>query len=189
MEKEKQISIVAAQIRELYARVVVVHKTQEKCADHLNRKNRALKQWQIILSAVTTTGILVTVFGESSIVGACTALVSTIHFGLNTYFKNYNLGKLAQEHAQCATTIWNIREDYLTLLTDIKSGRYTLDELTVERDRLQKVLFEAYKRMPRSLTKAYREALDALTSIESITFSDSEIDGFLPPALRRGDQQ
>lgn len=185
MEKEKQISIVAAQIRELYARVVVVHKTQEKCADHLNRKNRQLKRWQIILSAITTTGILVTVFGENRFVGGCTALVSTIHFGLNTYFKNYNLGKLAQEHAQCATTIWNIREDYLTLLTDIQSERITLDAVILERDRLQKELFDAYKRMPRSISKAYKEAMEALANVESITFTESEIDFFLPPALRQ----
>lgn len=184
MDIEQQIDIIAAQIRELYARVVVVHKTQEKCADLLNQKNRTLKRWQIILSAVTTTGILITVFGENRFIGSCTALISTIHFGLNTYFKNYNLGKFAQEHAQCATTIWNIREDYLTLLTDIKAHRIDVDEVIVERDRLQKNLFAAYKRMPRSSNEAYEEALKALSDIESITFSESEINSFLPPALQ-----
>lgn len=184
MKEEQQIDIIAAQIRELYARVVVVHKTQEKCADLLHQKNRRLKGWQIILSAITTTGILITVFGKNQVIGSCTAVISTIHFGLNTYFKNYNLGKLAQEHAQCATNIWNIREDYLTLLTDIQAKRVTVDAILNQRDDLQRRLFEAYKRMPRSSNEAYAEATKALANVESITFSEKEIDCFLPPALR-----
>ena len=62
-------NILEAQLRELYGRTVWTHKTQEKCADILRTRNHKMKILQIVLSALTTTGILITVSGDNQVVG------------------------------------------------------------------------------------------------------------------------
>ena len=61
MVQDSQINILEGQIRECFGRVVWSHKTQEKCADIVSDRNNCITTVQIILSALITTGILVTI--------------------------------------------------------------------------------------------------------------------------------
>lgn len=185
MEQNSPVEILETQIRESFARVVWTHKTQEKCADILNKRKDQIKVWQILLSALTTSGILVTVFGDQQWVGISTALISTALLGLNTYTKNYDLGELAQKHANCATFLWNVRETYFSLLADIRAGVLSEDAIRERRDHLQKEVFSIYKGSPRTISAAYNKATKALKKNEELTFTDEEIDVFLPKALRK----
>lgn len=145
MAQDSQIKILESQIRELYGRVVWTHKTQEKCADILLKRHTILKIVQITLSALTTTGILVAVFGENKVVGIISAILSAILFGLNAYTKDYDLGEISQKHSNSASDLWNIRESYLSLLTDIRSERLTVEQIAIRRDELQAELSNTYK--------------------------------------------
>jgi hypothetical protein len=98
MAQSSNLEILEAQIRELFGRVVWTHKTQEKCADILNSRSHLIKVAQIVLSALTTSGILITVLGKSENVGIGSALISTALLILTTYTKNYNLGQISQKH-------------------------------------------------------------------------------------------
>jgi DNA repair ATPase RecN len=187
MEQNSQIDILESQIRECYGRVTWTHKTQEKCADILNNRNDTIKLWQIILSALTTSGIFITVLGDSQITGIFAALVSLLMLILNTYVKKYDLGGMAQKHANAAISIWNIRENYLSLLTDIRASTVNCDEIRNRRDKLQNDLHKLYKGSPRTINKAYREASTALKEMEEMTFTDEEIDKFLPKTLRKSE--
>jgi hypothetical protein len=185
MDMNSQVSVIEAQIRECFGRIAWSHKTQEKCADILNRRNNRIKNSQIVLSAITTTGIMITVFGDQKWVGILTALISTILLALNTYLKNYDLGQIAQKHADCATCLWNIRETYISLLTDIKAGIIDIEAISIKRDELQNKLYSIYQGAPRSISGAYDKASKALKANEELTFSDEEIDKFLPNELKK----
>lgn len=185
MEQNSDYEIIEAQIRELFGRTVWTHKTQEKCSDILNSRNHLFKVIQIILSALITTGIFVTVLGDNDIVGYISAFLSTSLLIITSYFKNYNLGQIAQKHSDAAIKIWNIREKYFSLITDIKLKALSIDKIREERDKLQKELFSTYKGSERTITKAYKEATKALKKNEELTFSDEEIDNFLPKNLRK----
>ncbi len=188
MEQNSNMDVLEAQIRELFGRTVWSHKTQEKCADILNSRNHNIKIVQIILSALTTTGILITVFGDNKVIGIISALISTILLILTAYTKNYNLGQLAQKHSDAAAKLWNVREKYLSLLTDIKINAVSEAEVRKQRDTLQKELFTIYKGAERTINKAYSQATKALKEKEELTFKDEEIDAFLPEKLRKGTQ-
>lgn len=177
--------LLEAQIRECYGRVVWTHKTHEKCSDILNKRNSRIKLTQIILSGITTTGILVTVCGDKQWVGVISAIVSILLLILNTYTKKYDLGEIAQKHSSCAANLWNIRESYLSLLVDLRSKLIDIDSTKKQREKLQQELFNIYKGSPRTLGKAYSEASKALKEMEEMTFSDDEIDVFLPKSLRK----
>jgi DNA repair ATPase RecN len=184
MEQNSQLEILESQIREIYGRVVWTHKTQEKCADIIWKRHMCLKVVQVVLSALTTTGILIAVFGESKIAGISSAILSTLTFGLSTYTKDYDLGEIAQKHSTAAITLWNVREKYLSLIADLRLGRYSVEEIYTRRDELQTELYNTYKGSPRTINKAYQEASKALTNSEEMTFSNQEIDKLLPSTLR-----
>ncbi len=85
--------------------------------------------------------------------------------------------------------MWSIRESYLSLLTDIKLNNLTLNQIQAKRDELQNQLASVYQNAPRTNSKAYDKASKALKFNEEMTFSDEEIDNFLPKDIRRKQSQ
>ena len=182
---DRSKKILEGQIRECYGRVVYSHKTHEKCADILFRRHARLKLAQILLSAVATAGFVSTLFGSGMAGNIIGGVVSTVLLVLNAYTKNYDLGEVAQKHKQAAANVWFIREQYLSLLTDLSMGERPLNELVEERNRLLLELQGVYSGSPATMDSAYRKAQRALQRDEDLTFSDDEIDAFLPAELKR----
>lgn len=177
--------ILEAQLRECYGRVVYSHKTHEKCADILLEQQGRIKSWQIVLSAVITGGIVSTLFGTKEIGAAISAVLSASLLALNAYTKDYDLGEIAQKHRQAGSDLWIIREKYLSLLTDIRVGDVPLELIRVQRDALTEELHGVYAGAPSTNYAAYKKAQEALKKQEDMTFSDEEIDAFLPKELKR----
>lgn len=178
-------AIFEGQLRECFGRVVYSHKTHEKCADILLSRLARIKLWQIILSALTTGGFVAAVFGAGKIGAAAGILVSTTLLVLNAYTKNYDLGELAQKHKQSANNLWLIRERYLSLITDLRMREKPIENLQQVRDDLLEELHKVYSGAPSTTFQAYRKAQEALKKFEDMTFSDAEIDAFLPKELKR----
>ena len=178
--------VLEGQIRECYGRVLYSHKTHEKCADILLDRLSTIKLWQILLSAFTTGSFVSAFLGSGNVGAAVGTVLSTMLLVLNAYTKNYDLGELAQKHKQAANEIWLIREQYLSLLVDLAMGRKPLEALQTERDKLLNALHSVYAGSPSTTYAAYKKAQVALKRNEDMTFSDQEIDAFLPNELKRG---
>lgn len=179
--------VLEGQLRECYGRVVYSHKTHEKCSDILLSRLSTIKLWQIILSALTTGGFLAAFFGAGEIGTGVGIIVSTLLLILNAYTKNYDLGELAQKHKHAANELWLIREQYLSLLTDLAMEEKPIEQLQSERDSLLENLHSVYSGSPSTTFDAYKKAQDALKTKEDLTFSDEEIDAFLPKELKRSE--
>ena len=179
-------AILEGQLRECFGRVVYSHKTHEKCADILLTRLSQIKLWQIILSAVTTGGFIAAVFGAGQVGALIGIVVSTALLVLNAYTKNYDLGELAQKHRQAGAELWIIREKYLSLITDLRMVEKPIETLQNERDGLLEDLHAVYTGAPSTTYQAYKKAQEALQQLEDMTFSDAEIDAFLPRELKKG---
>lgn len=183
--------ILEGQLRECYGRVVYSHKTHEKCADLLLARHKYIKLAQIVLSAVVTGGLLTALFdfqylAEYKQIGVfVTLIISTILLTLNSYTKDYDLGEIAQKHRHAGAELWIIRESYLSLLTDLHIQALPVEEILSKRDRLAEELHSVYTGAPSTNFKAYSMAQTALKELEDMTFSDKEIDAFLPSELKR----
>lgn len=177
--------ILEGQLRECYGIAVYSHKTHEKCAYILHTRLSRIKIAQISLSAVTTGSFLSTILGAGKEAAVIGVIISTFLLILNAYTKNYDLGELAQKHKQAANDIWLIREQYLSLLTDLAAGSKVTNVVQAERDRLIIALHGVYAGSPNTTYAAYRSAQDSLKNNEEMTFSDEEINTFLPKQLRR----
>ncbi|CAA6689986.1 MULTISPECIES: SLATT domain-containing protein [unclassified Lentimonas] len=177
--------ILEGQLRECYGRVVYSHKTHEKCADILLRHLKTINWLQIILSAIASTGFITAIWGEEKIGAIIGSIVSISLLILNAYTKDYDHGELAQKHRQAAADLWLIREKYLSLLTDLRMEAKSLEAIGKERDLLLQELHAVYSGAPSTNNKAYRAAQHALQNLEDMTFSDDEVDAFLPAELKR----
>jgi len=179
-------TILEGQIRECYGRVVYTHKTHEKCADLLFKRHQCIKVWQIVLSALVTGGVLGALWPDGTfLLTLLTAGLSTVLLALNSYTKDYDLGEVAQKHRHAASEIWVIRERYLSLLTDLRSRTVSLEVARETRDLLLAELGSIYSGAPSTNSKAYKLAQAGLKNMEEMTFSDEEIDKFIPQELRR----
>lgn len=178
-------AVLEGQLRECFGRVVYSHKTHEKCADILLSQLSRIKLWQIILSALITGGFIATVFGAGQVGALLGILVSTMLLVLNAYTKNYDLGELAQKHRQAGVDLWIVREKYLSLITDLRMGDKRIETLQAERDALLDELHSVYSGAPSTTYHAYKKAQEALQRLEDMTFSDEEIDAFLPKELKK----
>ena len=178
-------AILEGQLRECFGRVVYSHKTHEKCADILLSRLSRIKLWQIILSAVTTGGCIAILFGAGNTGVLISVIVSTSLLALNMYTKDYDLSELSEKHRRAGAKLWRIREKYLSLITDLRMGNKPIETLQVERDNLLGELHGIYSAAPSTTHKAYKEAQKALKYSEDMTFSDEEIDAFLPNELKK----
>ena len=176
--------IILGQIRECFGRVVYSHKTHEKCADILLERQSWLKNTQIAISVILSGALIKTLLADHPVCSIISAILSTVLAGINLYFKNYNYGQLAQSHKESADRLWNIRESYISLLTDLTAGVINAKQASERRDKLQKELAIIYSRAPRTNSKAYRLAQQSLQYSEDMTFSSKEIDAFLPDVLK-----
>jgi hypothetical protein len=145
-----------------------------------------IKWYQIILSALTACGAVgVLLAKDTPAWSLATALLSFLSLLLNSYTKDIDPGATAQKHRETASDLWNVREAYVSLLTDMAPAAIPLDILRGRRDELQAHLYEIYRAAPHTDGKAYQQAQDALKNLEDLTFTDAEIDAFLPGPLRR----
>ncbi|SPA56697.1 SLATT domain-containing protein [Cupriavidus taiwanensis] len=172
------------QLREMYGRAAYTHKTHEKMADQCTRKYGILKVFEIALSAATTTALLLALFGDSKAGTIVGALCSTVMLGITLYFKEANLIERARRHSDAAVALWSIRERLLSLLVDLKDGRGA-SEIRAVRDDINDELSRIYSEAPRTSSKAYEAAQNALKNSEELYFSDEELDKMLPQQLRK----
>ena len=172
-----------SQIREAYGRIVYTETCHYKMIDSLFRLNNNIKIWQMILSAIATTGFFVTIFSNEKTTSIIGAIVSLILLILNSYAKNFNLVEISQDHKVAADALWKIREEYVSLLTDFEI--LTVEEIMEKRNELQERTAEVYSTSPKTDSKSYAKTQKALKTAEEQTFSEQEIDVMLPNSIRR----
>ncbi len=187
IEMDQEYKLLESQVRSTYGRVIYSHKTHEKCADILNDQAKTFKITEICLSALTTSSILAVILMEEQLIEIAAAIISTILLFLNLYAKEFNLLAIGERHTNTALVLLEIRDQILSLLIDIRIAKKNLNELMIERDGLNQKLVDTYKGAPRTNSKAYNKASQALKENEEFTFSDAELNDFLPDYLKNNE--
>lgn len=174
------------QLREAYGRVTYTYTAHLKLMNRLDQKNKCLKSVQITLSAITTGGFLGTLIFDERILTFIAGLVSAISLGLNLYFKDFKLAEESKQHQIASDKLWLIREKYIALLTDLET--LSLDEIALERNQLRDETHAIYMESPKTDSKSYSEAQNALKNEEEQFFEEEELDRMLPKHLRKSNE-
>lgn len=171
------------QVKEAYGKVVYTYTTHLKDANLLHSKSSRIKIAIIVLSAISTCGLLGIILQWAPIVLAVvTACITLANVILSSYSKAANLDGQELLHINTANRLWKIREKYLLLLTDYDE---LSDEKVVElRDALTEQTAEVYSVAPLTSTTAYKLAQAALKDNEEQFFSQEELNKMLPEHLR-----
>ena len=149
------------QLKEQYGKVVYTYTAHLKNAGFLQRDCNRFKWVQIILSAISTGGFVATVIMDEAKVAWVGGIVSTALLVVNGYLKSKDFASEEQKHIDVANSLWSIREDYISVLTDFDalSENEIMEKRELLKDRTAKVYeqFKRIKEVTRQRSKLYKK--------------------------------
>lgn len=181
---------VLAQVREAFGKVAYSHKTHEKQADICFTKHRLQQGALIGLTAISSGTFLVAAvssFATATEAGLVTSTVAVLVTWVTLGAKTFRFQEEAEAHRDIAAQLWDVRESYTSLISDMMSGGISYTDARRRRDELQEASREVYSASPRTTSKAYGRAQKGLKDNEELTFTSGEIDLLLPETLRLND--
>ncbi|MFJ1768365.1 SLATT domain-containing protein [Amycolatopsis sp. NPDC088138] len=190
--KARQEEYLLAQVREAFGRVVYSHKTHEKQADICFRRYRWQQGVLVAFTAVSTGTFLASVLGtlgNQVVTSLATSFIALVVSALSLASKSFKFSEESEAHRRVASRLWDVRESYMSLITDLMSGATVPADARARRDELQEATRAAYADAPRTTSKAYGRAQDGLKINEELTFTSHEIDLFLPETLRLNEDE
>ena len=101
-------------------------------------------------------------------------------------YKTYNLKESRDSHKLSALEFLQLKNETICVLSDIKLNKIELDEATKKRDEILLKYHNICKKSLSTCDRAVKKASKALKIQKDNTFSDEEIDSYLPVELRKG---
>ncbi len=177
-----------AVIRQSFGNAVYTNKIQEIAAEFSGKKSFLIKVWNVFFVAVVLITLVLSLTYNTSIWSYIGAGVSIAEIVFLIIQFSFSFEEKEKNHKSFALKFRGIREDYIVLIADIYNG-IPLEEVVKRRDYLQKNFQHFCDLAPQTGVAEYQEAQKRLNSKgivdgEEFTFSDEEIDRFLPPELR-----
>lgn len=175
-------------IRQQFAQCVFTHKVLEKASDRLEKVNAKIKWANVIILAFVVVFLVLPIrFPEYSFLNDI-AIAITVFEILFVYFqKEFSFEEKAKDHKKFALKFLELRDKYKNFIVDITNGLDS-EETRTKRDLLQEQYQITSSLSPQTEYIDYREAQLALLgkniTDEEFTWSDKEIDRFLPKELR-----
>ncbi len=172
-------------VRDSYASVVWSHKIQEKQADIYAKKFKKMETVNIGAASLTSVGIVALIFTDPLWLKLVSALISFATVYITAYFKSFDLQKFITSHKAAANKLIAVRDQYRVLLTEIKLKVDSVENLLARYKELVEKTDAIYLEAPTTTDEAVGKASKALKIKKDNTFTDAEIDSFLPLSLRR----
>ena len=171
-------------IRESFGRVVYTHKTHEKMAEILETKRAWSTAIEVIATALTASGLISLNFYDEIFIKVTAAFLAFASLAMALYKSFAILDNRISSHQKTAWKLWIIRERYINLISDFFENRISAVDAQKLRDALQNDTHSIYEDAPQTTSCAYSKAQKALKKNEDFTFTENEIDSFLPKTLK-----
>lgn len=177
-------------VRQSFANTVFTHKVQEIAAEHQEKKAFWIKILNIILVSLVLILlflqakfpqiILITYIGVGVTISEIIFLIIQLTFSFESRMIT---------HKNSALRFLGLRDNYRLLIADIMNERVSRKDLTARRDVFQKEYQIICELAPQTGSGEYFEAQRRLNKkgevqSEEFTWSDEEIDRFLPEKMR-----
>lgn len=165
------------QLRHIYGLASYNHKTHEKEADLLALTGKWVGYVQLALTALTTTSLLISVFGDKPAGTVVGAVLATLAFFLTALTQQMKYAEKEQSHIIIAKRYLACRDQLQSILTDVDCCDIPVDEIRLRRNAIDKEMQEIHKAASTSRTspRAYDIAQKALKGSEELTFSEQEL--------------
>ena len=183
MEQDSHRIKLKNQITEQFGKVTYSQTTHVKEAIRLESIDDGLKWISIILSVITTGGIIgffLTDTVECTIVSIIASLIMLVN---SSILKEIDYPDRISKHKQVSDSLWYVREQYLSLLIDFDS--LSIEDIIHRRDDLMTTTGNIYSTAPATGKKSYKLAQKALKVNEEQFFTSEELNSLLPESLRK----
>ena len=172
-------------LRLTYGQVVVRHRTHLQMAGWRARWSRGLRTAEALLMAGVAAASGAALSGRGGRVFEIISLVLAIlALAALLVHLSFDLDGTAKVHAACASRLWQLRERYRALLSDLSDGAIDLEAARRGRDALMLELHAVYVEAPPEDSKVYQAAAQALLSAGEGELGEEEIDAFLAKSLQ-----
>jgi hypothetical protein len=172
-------------LRMTFGHIVYRHKAHAQIAYSRARWSRGLRAAEALLISGVVFAALGGAFGRGPAYEIGSAVLAALALATLLLHLTFDFDGSAQAHASCATRLWQIREQYRALLSDLTDGAIELDTGRRRRDALMSELHGIYENAPPADHQAYQTAAQAILTAGEIALPDEEIDRFLPKSLQK----
>ncbi len=173
------------EVRQNFAGVVWTHKIQEKQADIYATEYKYFELANIFCAGLTSCGVIAIFFCDGYITKVITTLISFASFFLSTYLKTFDTKNMEHQHRVAANEFIIVRNQLLHVIAELHMG-VELKQVTSEYQKIINSLNQLYLDAPSTTDKAVEKASKALDIKNEYTYTDEEIDHFLPNHLKGG---
>lgn len=177
-------------IRQSFANTVFTHKVQEVAAENQEKYVLIVKITNIVLVSIVLILLLVQAANPKNLIfsyiGAGITVAEIIFLIIQLSF---NFEQKVIMHKNAALKYMGLRDAYRSLVTDVMNKSISSNEIISRRDLFQREYQIISALAPQTGSKDYTEAQKRLNKRgavagEEFTWSDEEIDWFLPENLR-----
>jgi SMODS and SLOG-associating 2TM effector domain family 4 len=179
-----EITTILACARELYGRVVYSHKVHEVERELCSKTVFWMNVTNILLAAATTVFAVIAASLKPDWAMIVTAILAAASICFVVWQASFDPARRESEQRIAAKELLWIREQFLLLIQGCHAPTAVPDQLQHCLESLNMQLSAAYKFVPNTSAKAYEIASKRLKGGQ-FTFSDDEIDEFLPTELRK----
>lgn len=172
-------------LRLTFGHVVYQHKAHSRIAHQRARWGRAIRAADALLIALAALGSLAAATGKGPAYAIAAALLAGLALIVLLVQLGFDFDRSARVHASCAAELWQMRERYRALMSDLCDGAIDIDTARRRRDVLIEDLHGIYKTAPAEDAQAYQTARRAVATSEDTELEDEEINRFLPKSLRK----
>lgn len=181
---DKDYQLLLDEVRKNYASVVWTHKIQEKQADIYHKQYAKLEMINILAASATSCGIISTIFYDNICAKIIATVLSFITITISAYFKSFDIKEMEKCNKEYANKFLIMRNRLLHIICDLHMKKRNVLEINTEYISIIDELNELYVSAPLITQKAVDKATKVLKVNKEYTYTDEEIDNFLPPTLR-----
>lgn len=172
-------------VRHSFTAVAETHKIHEVQADIFKARYTVLEWIRIIVAGATSAGLIAILFEKDEFwIKLITAIASFITAIITGVMQSFDLKDGESSQKATARKLLRLRDEYITLLMEIRNGRRDYESLLEQYKSLEKQKHEIYEDAPRTTDKASRKAMKKLHVNLDNQFSEEETDILLPEYLR-----
>jgi hypothetical protein len=185
MSDKDDLSYILATARELFGRAVWTHKVHEVERELCTRRLTILNCANIAIAGATTVFAVLSasIHAPKALILTAVLAAITVCFAIaQTTFDPAT--KESQQRVAAKEMLW-LREQLFLLIVDCHLSTTPIEKLQQHLESIARELTLAYKFMPNTSEKANKITGKRLHNGE-MTFSEAEIDSFLPPRFRSG---
>ena len=180
--EKKQRERLKQQLIESHAKVVYTYTDHHKMADSILQIDKGVRVTQIILTAISTGGFIANIITNQTVSCLVAGVSAALSLALNLYTKDFKLQADARVHKDAADDLWDIREGYTSLITDM--DMLSIESIVNRRNALQNDISIVNRKYSGTNRRGYKKAKKALRKEEEQTFNVGEAEMLLPTNMR-----